>query len=109
MLTREGILWAKDLPTQAVPVPEWGEGAVVNVRTLSAIEAESLKGIDDSGNFLGRFAVLVMCDDKGERLFTDEDADEVGKKNNNALRKVCDAAQALNGMGAEAQEEAVKN
>ena len=109
MLTREEILGAKDLPTKAVEVTEWGEGAVVNVRTLSALEAESLKGIDEKGNFLGRFAVLVMCDENGERLFTDEDADEVGKKNNNALRKVCDAAQELNGMGAEAQEDAVKN
>ena len=109
VLTKDAILQADDLPRVLVEVPEWGEGAVVNVRTLSALEAESLKGIDEKGNFLGRFAVLVMCDENGERLFSDEYADKVGGKNNNALRKVCDAAQELNGMGAEAQEEAAKN
>ena len=109
MLTREGILGAKDLPVKAVPVPEWGEGEVVYVRTMTGIEVEGLRGISEDENYFGRFAATVLCDEQGERVFADGDAELLGKKNHNALRRICDEANTLNGMGADAQEEAVKN
>ena len=42
MLSREDILNADDLPVREVETPEWGEGASVFVRTLSAAEREAM-------------------------------------------------------------------
>lgn len=81
----------------------------VYVRTLTAMEAEeSLKGINDDGNFLGRFAALMISDKAGKRLFEDADADALGAKNNAALRRIVDDAEELNGMVAEG-DDAEKN
>lgn len=108
-LTRDQILDAADLATKTVPVPEWGPGDEVHVRTLSGLDAEGLKDIEKGGNFLGQFAAMVLCDADGLRLFTDDEALMLGGKNNDVLRRICEAAQELNGMTEKAHEETGKN
>ena len=39
-LTKDAILKAEDLPTEKVPVPEWGPGQSVTVRTMSGDERD---------------------------------------------------------------------
>lgn len=105
MLNRDSILAASDLPTEEVPVPEWGGS--VYVRTMSGTERDSFEqSIVDAKkgngmvNVRARLAVRVLCDDKGGRLFADSDADALGKKSGKALDRVFEVAQRLCGIGA---------
>jgi hypothetical protein len=108
-LTKNQILNVVDLPVKAVKVPEWGDRVVVHVRTLSGLEAEATKDMYKGDNFLGRYAALMISDEQGQRLFADEDAQALGAKNNDVLRRICEAAQELNGLTEEAHKETEKN
>lgn len=109
--TRESILATLDLPITIVDVPEWSACPRVYVRTLKAIEAESLadwaKG--NTRNFLGRAAALFISDEHGNRLFVDEDADALGEKNPTALKRIVEAAMHHNGLDKESAKAAEKN
>lgn len=110
-MNKDEIMAAKDLPTVTVEVevPEWGEGAVVWVRTLTALEGEGLEGINKKPNYMGRFAAIVLCDKQGNRIFTDEDAGTLGEMPAPIMLRINDVAQKLNGMDKLSQEEAAKN
>src|SRR4051794_20112140 len=111
MLTKDQILSASDLPTEPVQVPEWG--GCVYLRTMSGTERDSFEqGIVDarkSGtelvNIRARLAVKTVCDQSGTRLFTDDDADALGKKSGKALDRIFEVAQRLNGIGEKDVEE----
>lgn len=78
-LTAEAILGLQDREVRAVRVPEWGEGAVVHVRSMSgeerdefdAEQAELGKDGEQGRDRLWRARVLVrvLCDAQGELLF----------------------------------------
>ena len=114
MLTKDSILSASDLPTEEVPVPEWG-GSVF-IRTMSGAERDAFeqsiiegnaakKGKTPKGdepkmvNVRAKLAVRVLVDDKGVRLFTDADAGILGSKSGKALDRVFEVAQRLCGIG----------
>ena len=40
MLSKDEILKADDLPTEVVPVPEWGTGQAVAVRTMPGVDRD---------------------------------------------------------------------
>jgi len=113
MLNREAILAADDLRRETVEVPEWG-GSVC-VRVLTATEkvafAEQLGGDKpDTQNFLAHLAALSLCDDAGGRLFDcNGDVEILGAKSAAALERVCEVAQRLNGLTADAVETTAKN
>lgn len=73
MLTREAILQRR-LPTETVPMPEWG-GSVV-LRRLTATEylalVQRIKG--DSGRAVYHWIAAATFDEAGNRIFTDDDA-----------------------------------
>lgn len=121
VLTRE-LIFARasdPLPVEQVVVPEWG-GAVY-VRSLTAKERDEFEasctkfdGKDGKprpqlANYRGRLAARVLCDSKGSRLFSDDDAAQLGDMAASALDRVVDAARKLNGMAAESIEEAKGN
>lgn len=115
-LTRDAILSAADLKTQSVPVPEWGGDVLV--RVLSGAERDQFEhsvtggkrdGALDLRNLRARYCSLVLCDDKGKRLFTEGDVAALGAKSAAALDRVYEAARRHNGMDAKAVEEAEKN
>src|SRR5690242_17693330 len=106
LLTRDQILAADDLPRQLVLLPEWGGEAYV--RTLSGAERDHWEaGIRDEEdevdveNIRARFAVLVLVDDTGKRLFSDADAEALGQKAGPALDRIYQAAAKLNKLKAE--------
>lgn len=113
MLSKDNILSASDLPNEEVPVPEWG-GSVF-VRTMSGIERDAFEqSIVDSKkrglvNVRARLAVQVVCDSAGSRIFTDADADALGRKSGKALDRIFDVAQRLSGIGAKDVESLEKN
>lgn len=111
MLTRDSILSAADLPTEEVKTPEWGGS--VHVRTMSGTERDAFeqsiidakKGATSLANVRAKLAVRVICDADGNRLFTDTDADALGRKSGKALDRVFEVAQRLNGIGAKEVKE----
>ena len=108
-LTRTDILNSTDLPVEPVKTPEWGAGSSVLVRTMSGVERDSFEQemIDarkpgqkaNINNIRARLAVRCVVDDTGARLFTDVDADALGKKSAKVLDRIFSTAQRLNGIG----------
>lgn len=112
MLTKDKILAADDLPREKVEC--WGD--FVYVRTLTAAErdrweirCEDLKTKGLLSNVRASLLVLVLCDDTGKLLFTENDALELGKKSGKVLDELFDVARRLNGIGQEQVEAAKKN
>lgn len=112
ILTREQILSFDDLRKEKLSVPEWGGD--VFIRVMNGIERDayeewassagkSLKGIR------GRLAALCLVNEAGERLFSDEDVDALGKKSAAALERVVTAAMKLNAVTSEDVKELEKN
>lgn len=100
------ILAAQDRPTERVNVPEWG-GEVI-VRTLSgaerdAYEDETLKTdgkslVVNRKNARARLVARCLCDESGNRLFSDAEAVALGSKSAAVLDRLFGIAQRLNGM-----------
>lgn len=125
-LTAEAILKANDLPYEDINVPEWG--GIVRVRGATALEAseysESMvvrkktknkEGDDDTEieinplNSQCKLVVRCVVDEDGNRIFKDEDAASLGKKNTRAVERVFRRVQELSGMTKKARDEIVKN
>jgi len=102
-LSKEAILQADDLPRKTVKVQEWGGDVIV--RSMTGVERDAWEmetyagGKVNMDNARARLVALTAIDEKGERLFTSEEADLLGKKSAKALAKVFAAAQKLNGLG----------
>lgn len=117
--TKAQILAADDRPTEKVETPEWGEGAFVLVRSLSASERDRFEQsmIEERGkstranleNIRGRFAALCVVGEDGERLFTDAEARDLGQKSAAVLDRIFGIAQRLNGMSSDDVEELAGN
>jgi len=116
-LSRDQILGMDDLRFEIVPVPEWGDS--VRIRTLSGAERDRFEesfvgkkgGTPETAfrNIRARFVCLIVVDDDGNRIFSDNDAPEIGKKSAAALDRIFSAGQKLNGMSPNDVDEMVKN
>lgn len=119
-LTKDVLFKADDLPRERVDVPEWGEGAYVFVRPLTASERDSweMYAIEMRGRWKSdsvfpglRASLIVRCavDDDGKRIFDDLDVDQLGDKSGKALDRLWEVATRLNGMTAQDVEDLKKN
>lgn len=114
-LDKNAILNSDDRLIEALDIPEWG--GTVHIRTLKASERDaweiSLTSKDgktlDRSNARAKFAALVLCDEKGVRLFNSAEAGALGEKSSSALNRVWDAGTKLNGIGEETVAELEKN
>ena len=116
-LDRQAILGMDDLPRVRVEVPEWG-GALY-VRSLTGAERDAFEATWFAGegrgrtvnmaNLRARLVVLCAVDEDGIRLFADDDAEALGAKSAQALDRLFDAAQKLNGFSEADVEELAKN
>ena len=117
LLTREQILTAEDLPKELVPCPEWGGD--VYVRTLSGTERDDFEnslweGTGKDRAYTGRhirakLCARTICDEQGQRLFSDADVEALGQKSSRALDRCADVARRLCGMTAEEVQALAKN
>lgn len=120
LLTRDAILTANDLPTEDVPVPEWG--GEVRVRTMTGAERDAYEtrvagggeGKRNLANIRAGLVALTLVDDQGETLFKKDDVERLGMKSAKALDRVADVAMRLAGLSDEdakklAAEEAVED
>lgn len=117
-LTKDQILESSDLKNEAVDVPEWG--GTVYVRTMTGADRDQFEasmvsiGVDgtrkaDMTNLRAKLIALTIVDEAGNRLFDSSDVDRLGLKSASAIERVFAVAQGLNGLGAKAESEAVKN
>lgn len=117
-LTKDAILKAQDVVIERLEVPEWG--GVVYVRSITAAErgqiesaAATFKETKGKGDFAKtftlKFAMLGLCDEKGERLFKDEEIAELAKKNAKVIARIAEAVQRLSGFSKKEIEELEKN
>lgn len=117
MLTRDQILSVNDIVIETVAVPEWG--GEVCVRGLTGSERDNFESsvVELRGksqhvnmkNVRAKLAALSICDEKGERVFTDGDVLELSKKSAVALQRVFDVAARLSGLSADDVKSLAKN
>lgn len=119
VLGRDEIVAVDDGKRELVTVPEWG-GAVW-VRSLSGADRAQYTaaiieiGLDGKPRAKMEaadltLAYLSICDENGERLFTDRAGfDELGKKSSAALKRVTDVAERLSGLDVESRKRAAGN
>jgi hypothetical protein len=105
-LNKAAILSAGDVTLNKVHVPEWGGD--VFIKTISGIDRDRFEeGYSEQKmkNFRSRFLVLTLCDDKGDRLFTDTEVDELSKKSSIVLNRLFEKAWSMNAFSNEAVDE----
>lgn len=117
LLARDDILKAQDLPTERVFVSEWN-GEVI-VRGLTAAERDAFEQsiVETRGkntrmnlkNIRAKLVAMTVVDEQGNRLFSDEDAEWLGKKSAAALDRIFAVAQRLSGLRPEDVEELAGN
>jgi len=113
-LTKEQILNSDDLKKELVEFPEWGGEAFV--RTLTGTERDLFESkiVGKNGgvnmeNLRARLVSLTLVNEEGDRIFTDDDVKELGRKSSSALSRAFNAAQKLNKITDDDVEELVKN
>jgi len=120
MSLRDDILACKPAMVKC-SVPEWGAaGEKVYIRVMSGMERDAWEAEiytqkqtgDDTAvfqNVSARLAVRCVCDETGQRLFSDADAAELGSTHSVALKRVADASMRVNKLGKSDLDELTKN
>lgn len=121
-LTAAEIDQLEDLVIEKHPVPEWGEGVGVYVRSISAAERGQVdadaamfresggKNISFAKTFTVKMAWLGICDERGERLYkTAGDLERLQKRNAAAIAGIAVHIQRLSGYTKEDIETLEKN
>lgn len=111
-LSRDDILNTDDLEKREVEVPRWNGSVYVREltgRERDAFENEILTGDPNdpdvnTENLRARLLVRTLCDEDGERLFGDDEMDELAGKSGAVLSQLFEEAQDLNGMTADDME-----
>ncbi len=108
MLNRDSIFASPDMPSETVHIPEWGGDVVVRGLTAAQRDSYEQSMLDkdqqpDLTNARAKLVVLCTVDDMGTPIFSDTDAEEIGKKSAAAVQRIVAVAQRLSGM-AEAPE-----
>lgn len=125
ILGRDDILAAQDLEKELVTVEAWGgsvyvraltgaerdafEASLVNERVVRRGRKSETTRETNLANLRARLCALTMCDEEGNRLFSDADVWELGKKSASALNKVFEVAQRLSGLSDDDVEELAGN
>lgn len=117
LLDKNAILQAQDLPHEDVYVEEWQ--GTVRVRGLTGAERDAFEAsvVETRGksvkanikNIRAKLVALTVIDDKGNRIFSEKDVEQLGQKSAIALNKVFEVSQRLSGLRPEDMEELSKN
>ena len=112
-LTRDEIKEKSDnFPVHRVETPAWGGDGFVFVRMFRANEAHEIGEIAkeinaDTSNekdALVHWAIFGVCDEKGDRLFTKDDAEWLGEGPFSPLKDCVTRVMELNNITASAEE-----
>ena len=93
-----------------IEVPEWGGSVGVKVISGTARDKfESFYTEKKMDNFRVRFLAEALCDEQGEKLFTDADVEELGKKSSIVINRLFAAAFSHSAFTGEAVNELGKD
>lgn len=119
VLGREDILRVKDSQRELVDMVPFRWGGSVYVQSMSGadrglFEADMslTSGTNQTENwkrFRARILVVCVVDEKGERIFREQDVEALNEKNAGALDYLTDIAQRLSGFRPKDVEAIVKN
>ena len=114
MLSKDQILSINDIKTKEVEIPEWKGSVFVREMSVGEIELYQRYAIKMESaaepNLVAFLVALVVCDEKGERIFDgQEDVVQLAKKSGRVLSRIAAEASELNGLGDEAIKEEAKN
>lgn len=113
LLGKAAILGAEDLKHEDVEVPQWG--GTVRIRVMNGEERDEFRAAiaSDGPVPVGKFSAALLAatcvDESGERLFSMDDMKALQAKSAVSLDAPAAVAMRLNGLGATAVEDAVKN
>jgi hypothetical protein len=96
-LDKSLILAADDVKLEKVFVPEW-KGDVY-LKVLSGTERDQFEDSYSEQklkNFRVRFLLMTLCNDKGDRLFADNEGDILGRKSSIVIGRLFEKGWALN-------------
>lgn len=115
ILSRSQIDAVGDLAPQEVEVPQWGGSVLLRMLSGSergAIEAAVSQAKTDGKsvkNLRVRLVALGLVDERGERLYRDDELDRLGARSAAVLERLCDLVMAGSGLKKDAVEEEEKN
>lgn len=122
LLTKAQINSAVDREWEDVPVPEWGEGAMVRLMELTAadrgyIEAGSVVAngqspqlrIESLKTYREKLVAFGMVDENFERLYSNKEISELSLKSGAVIERLAAKVQELSRMGRFAVKEAEGN
>jgi hypothetical protein len=102
-LDRKSILAADDVRKEKVAVPEWKGDVFLRVLTGTDRDRFEESYADQKMKaFRIRFLLLALCDEDGERLFSDDESDILGKKSSVVINRLFEAGWKLNAFTQEA-------
>jgi hypothetical protein len=121
VLTKQQIIESNDLVTKTIPVPQWG-GVVIVREAMSRDREEYDRSLVDTqmvndkptvvtnyDNAKARLVVKCLVDEQGNRLFSDAEAEVLGRKNANVIERLFNEITTLSKMGWQAIKDAEKN
>jgi len=112
-LNKEQILAADDLGLLEVPVPEWSGSVYIRVMSVGERDSYENEWMANKStgvpNFRSKFLQRVLCNDKGELLFTKEEVDALAKKSARVVGTLWEAAMRHNKLTDQDVEELAKN
>ena len=116
MLSADDILKSPDIgEIKTIKVPEWGGEVCVKVMSgaerdrWEIMQTTALRKNPASANIRAGLCAVTLCDEKGQRLFTDFQIEELGKKSSIALDRIFAVAQRMNKLSNADLEELEKN
>lgn len=112
-LTKEQILAANDMGLLEINVPEWGGSVFVRVMSVGERDAYENEWMTNKStgvsNFRSKFLQRVLCNEKGDLLFTKDEVDALAKKSARVVGSLWEAAMKHNKLTDEDVEELAKN
>ena len=121
LLTKEQIFSKRDISYQEVKVPEWADGEADSVLVWDIggderdeYEASLRRKVGDKTEFSlvgARSKLVALCvrDQEGNRLFSDHEIIQLGRKNSKPIQRIYEVAARRCGLSTEAQEDLLKN
>jgi len=103
MNLRDQIKAAEDLPHEPVECSGWG--VTVHVATMTGKERDNFEydvskatRKNDNRGLKLRLVMLTACDEKGERLFANDDAEWLEQKSAKEIDRLANVALRINGF-----------
>lgn len=112
-LNKDKIIAADNPKLKEVEVPEWGGS--VNIRVMTVGERDNYendwivnksRGVE---NFRTKFLAMCLCDDDGNRLFSDAEVPMLSKKSAKVMSRLWQIAMDYNALTEADVEELAKN